>query len=213
MSNGNTPRRNWRAAGKIGLPIVAVILVASGWYVVTKPCRDSQVVLEQIQQVQVGKTSMEGLKQIIAQRGFPGNAKILCFPDDCTYTFLAMNKTLHFLHLAPHSYLLTNIVVRNGVVTAIVLNSASGDYGNLASLNFVQSFSDSPEYYPFRCGQERCIKRLNATDGSPWRIYVALLPSVPVAERNRLLSLNTSCLSRIGGCKNARDLLPTIENN
>lgn len=213
ITSGSPCTRNWRAIAKIALLILAVIVIAAGWYVVTKPSRDSEVVLEQIQQVEVGKTSMEGLKQIIAQRGYPGKAEIRCFPDNCTYTFLTTNKLLHSLRLAPLSGVLTNVVVRNGVVRAIVVTSDIGDYGNLAHLRFVQSFPDSPEHLSrFPCEQERCVKRLNASDGSPWEVYITLLPSVPMAERNRWLALHTSCFSKIGGCKNARDLLPEVDS-
>jgi len=39
----------------------------------------------------------------------------------------------------------------------------------------------------------------------------ALSPSAPLPERNRIFALNTKCLSKIGGCKSAYDLLPISE--
>jgi hypothetical protein len=39
-------------------------------------------------------------------------------------------------------------------------------------------------------------------------IQIDASPSASAAERNKFLDFNTSCLSKIGGCKDAQELLP-----
>ena len=44
-----------------------------------------------------------------------------------------------------------------------------------------------------------------------YRVFVRLTPAVPDETRKRYLSFDFGCLSKYGGCQNARDLLPTVD--
>ena len=44
-----------------------------------------------------------------------------------------------------------------------------------------------------------------------WRCYVALWQDAPAATRARYLSFNVLCLSKFKGCRDAQELLPTVD--
>jgi hypothetical protein len=75
------------------------------------------------------------------------------------------------------------------------------DFGYIANIIYRQ-IKGHPD-----CGRETCVQKINHSPG----VVVTVSSSVPLAERNHFLALNTACFARVGGCKNARDLLPVPE--
>lgn len=201
--------------------LLGIIVLMTLWYVISKPRRDADHLLQALQHVQVGQTHAGELTQIFRETGVAGaSPKGTCPPDvssspsagapgaECNYQLSVTNKFLNRLRLAPVAGIVANIGISGGTVTELQMFSSIGEYGNTADVQFFQV-----EGHPTECGRLSCVRRLNASDGAPWKILITVSSAAPLAERNSLLGLRTSCFSKIGGCKNVRELLPISADN
>ncbi len=46
-------------------------------------------------------------------------------------------------------------------------------------------------------------------DSQPWQAMVLLTPQATPSERKAAFAFNLNCLSKLGGCKDSKDLLPS----
>jgi hypothetical protein len=73
------------------------------------------------------------------------------------------------------------------------------------SMEFAKISIDEFDSHNTGCGDVPvCIKQTSST----MMTTVFFVPSTPPDQRARLLSLNTWCLAKIGGCRSSRELLP-----
>lgn len=214
---------------------IAGMVVLMGGYLATKPQRDAKHLIQILQQVQVGHTRIEELAQTLRGAGVSATSKggncqkDLSSPfapkslrppvsnggsslsggleSKCNYQLVVINKLLHGLRLAPIAGVVADIGTSGGTVDALLVFSTIGENGEIAAVNFSQV-----EGQVTWCGRDICVRRWNQSDGAPMRIAIAVSPDASLVERNRLLRLNTSCLSKIGGCKDARELLPISDD-
>ncbi len=126
-----------------------------------------------------------------------------CEAQHCTYAFEFTNKWLYRIHLAPLIRLTCTIVVTGERLESRYCELSSGD-GNAATSALVW---EKPTWESQR--QELWVNR-TWSDGL-WRVQIRLTPAASSSQRTLAYSLNLDCLSRIGGCKGAKELLPTIE--
>jgi hypothetical protein len=134
--------------------------------------------------------------------------------------------------LAPLSGIIGNITTNDKVVTGIGFHSdisvgtmadcgpgsTSCNFDYLASIDVGQSLGPACRDARHNaiidncCNQPICARRINITPpGYPNGVMIGVSASAPISERNRVFALNTGCFSKIGGCKNERDLLPIPE--
>jgi hypothetical protein len=183
------------------LAILAItLLLAVFWYISKTPEREANRVIRSLWTVQLGQTPVEKMTQTLPGRWVTGTPK----DSRSGYGLTLRNDLLHSLKLAPIAGVTVDIGADKGIIDEMQIYWAIGESGNTAEVRFFQVASHEPE-----CGQKVCVRRWNGQDGRPWKIQVDASPTTPPAERNRFLSFNTACLSRIGGCKDARELLPT----
>jgi hypothetical protein len=212
------------------------LLVTSLWYLVTKPERDADRLLQVLRCVQVGRTSKEDVNKLVQTQG-PAGVRLTCsqvleqlahrsptvgfspsakprefpLPDhsgyQCIYDVQIRNTLLNRLRLAPLSGQFAYIWTDDKVATGVELHSLIGrnitndDFGYVANIIYRQ-IQGRPA-----CGQEACVEWINPSPG----VVMTVSSSASLSERNRFLALNTACFARLGGCKNARDLLPIPE--
>jgi hypothetical protein len=192
---------------KLGLVLtilVAVaVLLAVVWYMSKGPEREADRVIRSLRAVQLGKTPVEVVVQAMPGVWVAGSPQ----GSSSGYGLTLKNGLLHSLKLAPISGITVSIGADKGIVDEILVFSAIGESGNTADVRFSQVANHEPE-----CGQNVCVRRWNGQDGRAWRILIDVSPGAPPAERNRFLNFNTSCISRIGGCKDARELLPLSDD-
>ncbi len=223
-------KTRWRLTFSI-LALLALGTAGCGWYLITKPQRDANRALSLLRKVQVGKTTMDELESMIADSGMRGTVEKRCAGDlerlvrhhetpgfpmqghylpsipkqdlKCDYIVYVENNVLRKAHLAEPAFVSTGIVVRNRVVTATDLMSdlKVDDYS--LHILLAQGIPDSPELVS--CRKDICRIR------KPALISIFLSESVPISERNRFLSINTSCFSVRGNCMMLHDLLPISE--
>jgi hypothetical protein len=217
------------------ISLACIALLSGGWYLITKPQRDAEHLVQILQQVQVGHTRIEALARSLREAGATSTSRngtcqtlgdsfqstpsgspvdsgrsssSVGLGSECDYQVVVINKFLHRLRLAPTAGIVAHVDATSGTVAEMLVFSTIGDYGEIATINFSQV-----EGQITWCGRDTCVQRGNHSDGTPMRTAVTISADAPPAERNRLLRLNTSCFSKMGGCKNARELLPIAENN
>jgi hypothetical protein len=204
-------------------------------FLMAKPQRDADRLVQVLERVQVGRTriediapalrragSVEGVKGGECEADLNGPPRTKApHPTDgnggspspaelqpvCGYALLVENKFLHGLKLAPITNIAVSIEASGGTVDQIILWYATGEFGNIGVVHFIQSVAGKVT----TCGRDTCVGRSYGSDGAVVRLNVQASADAPSIERNRLLQLNTRCLSKIGGCKNASELLPISE--
>jgi hypothetical protein len=184
------------------LTILIAITVVLGVfrYLSKTPEREADRVISSLRTVQLGKTPVEEVIHIVPGRWVTGTVK----DSRSGYQASLTNEFLRRLKLAPIAGVIANIGADKGIIDEMQIFWEVGESGNTADVRFYQVANHEPE-----CGRKICVKRGNGQNGRPWRIQIDASPSVSGAERNRFLDFSTSCLSRIGGCKDAGELLPT----
>jgi hypothetical protein len=192
---------------KLGLALTVLVaitvVVAVSWYLSKRPEREAERVIRRLWTVQLGKTRVEEVIHTIPGPWVTGTPK----DGRSNYQVVLTNKFLHALKLAPVAGVIVNIGADKGIIDEMQIFWEIGESGNTAEVRFFQVASHEPE-----CGRNVCVRRRNGQNGRPWRIQIDASSSAPPAERNRFLSFNTSCLSKIGGCKDAGELLPISED-
>jgi hypothetical protein len=204
-------------------------------YLIVKPQRDATRLLQVLEHVQIGHTRIEeiapalrgagavaGVRDGTCEADLSGSLRSKALhPTEsnggspspaglqraCGYSLSVDNKFLHRLRLAPLTNIAVTIDATDGTVDQIILFYATGEFGNIGLVHFIQSIAGKAT----ACGQDTCVWRSHGSDGAVVKIRIQVSADAPAVERNRLLSINTHCLSKIGGCKNAGELLPSSE--
>ena len=214
---------------------VCGIAVLAAAYLTIKPQRDAARVIRVLEQVQIGHTRIEDIAPALRREGAVagvrggkceadlsgslhtnashppesegGSSVTAELHPVCGYGLFVENKFLHELKLAPITNIAVSIEASGGIVDQIILFYATGEFGNIGVVHFIQSAPGKGT----TCGRETCVGRFYGSDRAVVRLNVQVSADALPAERNHLLSINTRCFSKIGGCKNASDLLPVSE--
>jgi hypothetical protein len=179
--------------------LLAVSVATVFWYVSKRPEREAARVIRSLGTIQLEKTHVEEVMNATPGLWTTGNVT----NPRSNYTFFRRNDLLHRLRLAPVAGVMVHIGAEQGVIDEIQIFWEIGESGSAAQVRFFQVGNHEPE-----CGKQICVRRRNGQDRRPWMIQIDASPSASAAERNKFLDFNTSCLSKIGGCKDAQELLP-----
>ncbi|MGH7914609.1 MAG: hypothetical protein ACREPW_08170 [Candidatus Binataceae bacterium] len=184
----------------LGTPIALFLLIAS-------PRASAVKLLKQLNSIRVNRTHFQQAERLAAQ--FGGQAA--CVGDNCLFQF--QNLWLHRLHLAPLTEF-TVMLVRGGspsdpgggsigAVDMAMLVNAPAQAGPIASaLVFERAGGRSDTPYQ--------ASVTIASDGHAGRTVVVMTPAASAREKARARAFNLRCLTRLGGCKSSRDLLPGV---
>jgi hypothetical protein len=185
------------------LTILMAITVVAGvsWYLTKEPEREAERVIGTLWTVQLGKTRAEEVIHTISGPWVIGTPK----DGRSNYQVVLTNKFLHASRLAPLAGVIVNIGADRGIIDEMQIFWEIGEDGNTAEVRFFQVATHEPE-----CGRNVCVRRWNGQNGRLWGIQIDASPTAPAAERNRFLNFNAACLSKIGGCKDAEELLPHL---
>lgn len=138
----------------------------------------------------------------------------------CRYEFTVTNALLRRLRLAPLSGVTFSITTNSKMATAKGFHSEislgnmteNDPFGYFAYIDVGEGREKMRLSADRFCDQPICVQRINVTPpGCPDGVRIGISSSAPLSERNRFLALNTTCFARLGGCKNAWDLLPVPE--
>lgn len=121
-----------------------------------------------------------------------------CTYDGCGYEANLSNRLLHALHLAPFTELRTQFWEEKGVMQSNSIYFYAMPHGASDVLVKYCKACDSPNVSPY------------ADSAKFFTGYVEIDLSAPDVAREKAFGMNTSCLSKLGGCNSVAELLPTV---
>lgn len=125
-----------------------------------------------------------------------------CTPSFCAYEVVITNRVLAFSRLLPYTELRSQFLVRNGVVYENMLDymtTVHHRYNVVAHAAI--GFSDDPYY---------AVHPWDAVAPLDTNGLAHISRELSNAKKQSVLGLDTSCLTKIGGCTTIAELLPSI---
>ena len=184
-----TKRRIALLGSAIGLFALGVVC-----YFVLLPAVQVKRGLRLLAAVNVGQTGVDEFRTMAVTYG------VRVDEGSSGFGLLQHNSVLEHLHLAPHTSVLLEARVTDGVVSGISVRAGIGDGGEFAKISI-----DEVDSHHSRCGDVPvCVTPTSETN----RTYVFFVPSTPVGQREHLLSLNSWCLAKVLGCRSSREFFP-----
>jgi hypothetical protein len=188
---------------------VAVILtIAAVGVVVTSPRRELQQFLRLVATVEIGKTRMSDWRTQIEQARF-ANVTIKCDQRTCGIGLRVENGLLSRLHLAPRTVVDASVGFDDGIASEIyialgtVKHDENGEWRDDKGVVVRQSTDVSSA-----CHQHDTLHVRKRYDRN-W-VTVGMDPCASPDERAKALAMNSSCLTRIGGCKTVESMIPQV---
>ncbi len=174
-----------------GLGLLA--LVTSG-FVILRPVVQARRALQLLAAIQVGQTTTEEFQSMARHYG------VDLRQHSDTFDLSQQNSVLSYLHLAPQTVMLMNAKTGGGVVNLVVVRAWVGRDLEFANISIREFDTDHGG-----CGGASvCVIPTTSTMATT----VFFAPKIPPAKRAHLLSLNTWCLAKLGGCKSSREFFP-----
>jgi hypothetical protein len=183
---------------KLLIPISLLGLGASGifiWYQIVAPARGAARDLEAINGITVGKTTEA---ELLSRPAFQ-KIDLQCSYGECFYHTQRANRFLRMLGLAPHTFLGTIVMVRDGMVTQVSVFMSNS---TRPPLSFSQRMP-----LPAGCASSPCVKPAIP----PTKILASIMVVFNNESefRNRMPeALQTDCLSRLHGCRTYEEFAP-----
>lgn len=185
-----------------GLAVIAAILFTARH---TTQNRDrAKAFLREASALQLRVSTLTQVQQLVSRYGGlaePGT----CDLRGCSYFFSFDNGWLRRLHLAPQTRFSCTLGVSGGVLDYRRVFLTSGNTSAVFGA-FVEEQLSPPK----GISEPFYISRQWEKSGERWRVHVAVTPDATAEERRIAYALNLNCLSKLGGCKDAQQLLPSV---
>jgi hypothetical protein len=126
-----------------------------------------------------------------------------CTPSECGYTVVLSNRVLAALHTIPYTELKFVLRVRNGLVLETMVDYTTTVNHRYNVVSHVQiDFCKGCQTFAIHPWDESSPLDTNG--------LVEIGQEASAQNRRTVLSLNTRCLTKLGGCDSVADLLPTV---
>jgi hypothetical protein len=122
------------------------------------------------------------------------------FGGDRSYDAQIENILVSRLRIVEPTVVNLGVTMNDGKLCALALTVSSGRDPKNTSAIWIQEWFDS--------GSSKGI-HVNDKD-KPWKATVEFSSDVPEGRRQRAFAINTRCFLKIGGCKSAEEILPTV---
>jgi hypothetical protein len=178
-------------------------------YVITSPKRNLKFVLSKVSAVEVGKTKLEDWRPEAQGTRIPNTFK--CDARACYVGWFFENRLLAALGLSPPTLVGVTVSFQDGIASEIYI------------IYVVAKRDDKREWYddlgvvirqrpdfPAACRRKYQMDLKHRAGGDPYWVAVAMDACVSPEDRARAFAINSSCLTRIGGCKTVESMIPQI---
>lgn len=128
-----------------------------------------------------------------------------CSTKECEYFFSFDNDWLYRLHLAPHTRLTCTLGVSDGILAYRRVFLTSGNTSAVSGA-FIEEQTSLPKGVP----EPFSVSRQWEGSGERWRVHVEMTADATADQHRIAYGLNLKCLSKLGGCRDAQQLLPTV---
>jgi hypothetical protein len=192
----------WNKASVVA--VVAAFAVASGaWFSTARTQRAAENFLRDSLAIRPGSSTWEQVNGL-ANKYHGRVSNLGCTYHKCDLFVDFENRWLAFFHLAPRTDLSCSLFVEEGTLLEKEYLLASGK-GGVAFTASVSETMHAPRSIPAP------FFVAHRWSGRPWRVWVNLTPQASDDQRRIAYGLNLRCLSRVRGCEDASQLLPTIK--
>jgi hypothetical protein len=189
---------------------ICVGAVFAFYFGITASQRQLDAFLKRVSQVEIGKTKFEDWRKEFQQAPI-SNVVFGGDQQTASISWRGQNKTLYKLRLAPLSTIQATVEFKNGTASDIYIWTEINDAldANGAALagtgatvhQIIEAPSCSENYSTF-------IKQ----NGSHRWVTITMDHCISQAARLKAFAVDSSCLSRIGGCKTAEAIVPAVFN-
>jgi len=187
----------------LGCALALAMALGIAVYLPSRPYARARSLLSQVSALQVGGSSFDEAKRVGRRLGSEGNDP--CSPLDCYWTFSVDNFKVPELWRGEGVRFIAGVRVQNSVVAEqrFMLQLGTGVNAQTAQFWEREAWPHLPNQ--FYVGGETTPVRPH------FRSNVFLTPATPAGVRNRYLSFNLNCFWKYRGCRDAGELLPTID--
>jgi len=126
-----------------------------------------------------------------------------CPPSECDYAVFLSNRVLAALHIVPYTEMKSYFFVRDGVVLGSMVDYITTVNDRYNVVSHVQiDFCKGCQTFAIHPWDQSSPLDTNG--------LVEIGNEASAQNRRTVLSLNTHCLTKLGGCDSIADLLPTV---
>jgi hypothetical protein len=126
-----------------------------------------------------------------------------CPPSECAYAVVLSNRVLAALHIVPYTEMKSYFSVRDGVVLGNMVDYTTTINNRYNVVSHVQiDFCKGCQTFAIHPWDQSSPLDANG--------LVEIGSEASAQNRRTVLSLNTRCLTKVGGCDSIADLLPTV---
>lgn len=192
-------------AGYISILILAGLIVS--YFFVTAPQRRMRRFLKELANVEVGKSNIADWRRQVKAANLPRES-LLCDGGNCTISQKAQVRSISRLRLAPPSSMTASVSFQNGIASEIYVwleidnqkTAGATQPGAGATIHETLESRSCPLHY---------CTYITDRSGHPWAV-VEMDSAASAEERAKAFTLNIGCLTKFGGCKTARAMLPSV---
>ncbi len=180
-----------------GFAAIALMLALADTYVTRSKASDF---LRDVRELRIGKSSLADLLRLKEKYyKFASEDPAGCDRNSCRIYFSFDNRWLSRLRVVPAARLGGGVTVKHGAINEINLALASDPS---YSAQVIETLA-TPGEPPYNVSGRR-----SDPNGPFIALKVRLTPDAPQDMRTKAYSFNLSCLTRVGGCKDGRAVLP-----
>ncbi len=208
-----------------GACVITALLIAGSViaFEAAQTRRSAEGLLLEARELRVGDSNSVRVLQL-AEKYHGGIRKgVECKPSNCAIDIEIRNRSLSRFHLAPPTSFAVSFFTSQGRSVQIsfgMMSTILGPtyylrrwfYGEAPSFTFAAEVLDDLEKSEFHQSDEKysALARRDYFQNRPEILIVHLTPKVDLKVRDKALAFNLSCLSKLGGCRDASEFLPVV---
>jgi len=188
--------------------VSVTVAVAIIHLVVTLPRRSLDHFLEEVATVEIGKTKFDDW-HIQVQRAHLSNWNEICDQSKCRIVWRGENKLLRRLWLSPRTGVEVDVEFKDGIASGIDVWIEIDDASDVAGIMYPGTGVTVHEAKADQLCNSHYSSYVKLRGQQSWGV-VTMDSCVFPEDRAKALAINTTCLTRIGGCKKVDEILPQV---
>jgi hypothetical protein len=188
----------------VALAAVVVAGVVLGLYLLRPVSRARELFFESAR-LRVGRAGLKDVERIATRFGTPLGRD--CTTADCFLAIMVDNGRLPDWWRGPGTTFGASFLIEGGALVreAFLIRTGVGPNAPFVRVTEGKHLRELPE--PVSVG------RGSTSEDLAWRLIIDLTPEAPLEVKERYLSANFWCLAKFHGCKDAGEMLPTVDWN
>jgi hypothetical protein len=189
----------------LGIGVLVVVCMVGIAGQVTHIRKRAEEFLREASALRLRVTTAKQIEELVGRYG--GHVEpSTCSSRGCGYFFSFDNGWLHRLHLAPRTSFTCTLAVSDGVLDYRRVFLTSGNTSAVFGAFIDERLSSPPGIpEPFHASLQ------TEGSGARWRVHVDMTADATSEQHKMAYAVNLGCLSKLGGCSDAQELLPSVD--